>query len=59
MGATVNHGSELSAADRKWYETRAVLLLMVVLGPAVAVAVVGSYGFAIWMSQLLLGPPSG
>jgi periplasmic nitrate reductase NapE len=33
------------------------VLLAVVLAPVVAVAVVGSYGFAIWMYQLLSGPP--
>ena len=31
--------------------------LAVVLWPVVAVAVVGAFGFAIWMSQLVLGPP--
>ncbi|MGC2180716.1 MAG: periplasmic nitrate reductase, NapE protein, partial [Bradyrhizobium sp.] len=25
--------------------------------PVVAVSIVGGYGFAVWMSQLILGPP--
>jgi periplasmic nitrate reductase NapE len=25
--------------------------------PVVAVGIVGGYGFAVWMSQLILGPP--
>lgn len=33
------------------------VILAVVLAPVLAVAIVGSYGFAIWMYQLLSGPP--
>lgn len=40
-------------------EWRTFLLLAVVLAPALAVAIVGSYGFAIWMLQLIVGPPTG
>lgn len=35
------------------------LLLTVVLAPVLCVAIVGGYGFLVWMSQLLLGPPAG
>jgi nitrate reductase NapE len=35
------------------------LLLAIVLAPVLAVAIVGGYGFAIWMYQLLSGPPLG
>ncbi len=38
-------------------ELRTFLLLTVVLAPFVAVVTVGGYGFAIWMSQLIFGPP--
>ncbi len=38
-------------------ERRAFLLLVVFLAPILAVAIVGGYGFAVWMSQLLTGPP--
>ncbi|SHM62300.1 periplasmic nitrate reductase, NapE protein [Roseibium suaedae] len=40
-------------------ERIAFVLLAVVLAPALAVAIVGGYGFIIWMSQLVLGPPTG
>jgi nitrate reductase NapE len=40
-------------------ETRAFLLLAVVLAPVLSVAIVGGYGFMVWMSQLVLGPPTG
>ncbi|WP_109105823.1 periplasmic nitrate reductase, NapE protein [Azospirillum sp. TSO35-2] len=33
------------------------LLLAVFIWPVLSVAVVGGYGFAVWMSQLILGPP--
>jgi nitrate reductase NapE len=35
------------------------LFFTVVLAPLLSVAIVGGYGFAIWMYQLLSGPPSG
>ena len=38
--------------DNKTYERRAFILLVVFLAPALAVAIVGGYGFAIWFSQL-------
>lgn len=40
-------------------ERRAFILLAVILFPVLSVAVVGGYGFAVWMSQLILGPPTG
>lgn len=43
--------------DRKRSERRMFLFLIVFLFPILAVAVVGGYGFIIWMSQLILGPP--
>ena len=39
-------------------ELRGFLFLTVVLAPALAVALVGGYGFLIWMFQLVQGPPS-
>jgi len=38
-------------------EFRAFLFLTVLLAPAIAVALVGSYGFLIWIIQLIAGPP--
>ena len=41
----------------KFRELSAFLFLTVFLAPAVSVAVVGGYGFAIWIFQLIAGPP--
>lgn len=38
-------------------EQKAFLFLAVLLAPILSFVLVGSYGFLIWMSQLLLGPP--
>jgi nitrate reductase NapE len=42
-------------AEERW----AFLFLAVVLFPVLSVAIVGGYGFLVWMSQLVLGPPTG
>lgn len=39
-------------------ELKGFLLLAVFLAPALAIALVGSYGFMIWIYQLIAGPPS-
>lgn len=33
------------------------VLLAVLIWPVIAVAVVGGYGFIVWMYQLVFGPP--
>ncbi len=38
-------------------ELRAFLFLTVVLAPALTVALVGGYGFTVWILQLIAGPP--
>jgi periplasmic nitrate reductase NapE len=38
-------------------ERRAVVFLTVVLAPVIAVLVVASYGFCVWIYQLIAGPP--
>ena len=38
-------------------ERRAFILLVVFLAPILSVGIVGGYGFLVWMSQLILGPP--
>jgi periplasmic nitrate reductase NapE len=40
-------------------ELRAFLFLTAVLVPALAVALVGTYGLAIWIYQMIAGPPTG
>lgn len=42
---------------RRRMEIFAFLFLTAVLLPAVAVATVGSYGLAVWVYQMLAGPP--
>lgn len=51
------HTDDLEASDRKGKELRLFVFLVVFLFPILAVAVVGGYGFIVWMSQLILGPP--
>lgn len=40
-------------------ELRTFIFLAVFLAPILSVAIVGSYGFIIWISQMLVGPPTG
>jgi len=42
---------------RRRMEIFAFLFLTAVLMPALAVATVGSYGLAVWIYQVLVGPP--
>ncbi len=46
-----------SQMSRKKDERRLFIFLIVFLFPMLAVAVVGGYGFAVWISQMFLGPP--
>jgi nitrate reductase NapE len=39
-------------------ELRAFLFITIFLFPILAVAIVGGLGFAIWISQMLFGPPT-
>jgi len=49
---------EINPYTRRGKELRAFVFLTVVLAPVVAVAVVGGYGFAVWMYQMFVaGPP--
>jgi periplasmic nitrate reductase NapE len=49
---------ERSQPVTKAEERRVFVLLAVVLFPVLAVAFVAGFGFLIWMSQMLLGPPT-
>jgi nitrate reductase NapE len=42
---------------RRRMEIFAFLFLTAVMMPAVAVATVGTYGLAVWIYQVLAGPP--
>jgi nitrate reductase NapE len=39
-------------------EKRAFLLLVVLLAPILSIAIVGGYGFVVWISQIIFGPPT-
>ncbi len=49
--------TEEQTGDGKQAEWRAFILLVVFLAPALSVAIVGGYGFIVWISQMILGPP--
>jgi len=40
-------------------ELRSFLFFTIVMAPALAVAIVGGFGFLVWMYQLIAGPPHG
>ncbi len=52
--ATSHNGARGAEKRREWL---LFLFLTVMLAPALAVAVVGGYGFLVWMYQLIAGPP--
>lgn len=55
--SSVTAGDPASELPTRRSEITMFLLLAVVIWPFVTVAVVGGYGFIVWMSQLVLGPP--
>ncbi len=50
--------SEQSPLSERSHELKLFLFLTVFLAPILSVAIVGSYGLMIWLSQIVLGPPS-
>jgi nitrate reductase NapE len=50
-------GTALKEPASRREELFAFLLVAVLLFPVLAVAVVGGYGFAVWMIHLVAGPP--
>jgi nitrate reductase NapE len=40
-------------------ELKAFLFLTVVMAPVVAGVVIGTYGLAVWIYQMFMGPPTG
>jgi len=43
--------------EERQHELRVFLFLTVVLAPLLAIALVGGYGFLIWIFQMFAGPP--
>ncbi len=49
--------AEIEPDGSKAKETRLFLFLVICLFPILSVAVVGGYGFLVWMYQMFAGPP--
>ncbi len=48
----------VEADEKSGYEWRAFLFIAVVLFPVLSVALIGGYGFVVWMLQVFFfGPP--
>ncbi len=50
--------NEYSEEQQKVHERNTFIFLTVFLAPILSVIVVGGFGFIVWISQLLMGPPS-
>ena len=50
-------GMMASGRSRRRSEVLTFLFLTIFLAPILAVAIVGGYGFAIWIYQIFTGPP--
>ena len=58
LGEGLRVNERISEPATKSEERRAFVLLAVVLFPVLSVAVVGGYGFLVWMFQIINGPPT-
>ena len=47
----------MSPDRTKSQETRLFLFLVVLFFPLLSIALVGGFGFIVWMLQLIMGPP--
>ncbi|MBT5940225.1 MAG: nitrate reductase [Rhodospirillaceae bacterium] len=55
----MNQSTEPIAQERSMgSEFKAFLFATVFLAPILSIALVGGYGFLIWISQILVGPPA-
>lgn len=54
-GALASEASEFSAT--KSTEIKTFLMTTFIIIPGAAVAFVGAFGFAIWATQMIFGPP--
>lgn len=56
IGKNAAQEGNVHAADRR-SELLVFAVITAFIWPVVAVGVVGGYGFLVWMSQLIAGPP--
>ena len=54
---TGNDNRSLLEPSTRKEEWRSFVFFTVVMAPAIAVVLVGGYGFVVWMVQLIAGPP--
>jgi len=59
MSTTDTAPASIDAPSTRQEELRSFLFFTVVMAPALAVAIVGGYGFLVWMFQVVAGPPQG
>ena len=52
-----NSQDRIASRNGRREELFAFLVLAVLIWPVIAVGIVGSYGFSVWMLQIVLGPP--
>ncbi|WP_286262921.1 periplasmic nitrate reductase, NapE protein [Thalassotalea atypica] len=50
--------TEYTPEQQEKHERNTFLFLAVFLAPILSVIIVGGFGFAIWISQILMGPPT-
>ena len=58
-GARSMSQPDKQAVTTRREELRSFLFLTIVMAPMLAVMIVGGYGFLVWMTQLIGGPPAG
>jgi nitrate reductase NapE len=49
----------VDAPSTRTEELRSFLFFTIAMAPALAVAIVGGFGFLVWMYQVVAGPPHG
>ena len=49
----------MTAPQEKKSELKAFLFLTVVMAPVLAGVIIGTYGLAVWIYQMIMGPPTG
>lgn len=59
MDTTDPAAEAIDAPSTRTEELRSFLFFTIVMAPALAVAIVGGYGFLVWMYQVVAGPPQG
>lgn len=52
-----SEGGQVGQGSRKREEILVFVVLAIVIWPILTVGVVGAYGFVVWMTQIVFGPP--